>query len=114
MKCCDMTAGMLQTAITVQRLTRTTDGAGGWTETWATLSGAPTRAMVRSVTGREVFANDRIEARPVLRITTRYNASVTEADRIVIRGKAYNITAINNMEFADKWLEIDLSGGVAT
>lgn len=114
MKCCDMTSGMLGTPITVQRSTKTSDGAGGFTETWASLAGAPSRAFVRTVSGREVFANDRTEARPSLRIVTRYNASIIEADRIVIRGKAYNITALNNMEFQDKWLEIDLSGGVAT
>jgi head-tail adaptor len=37
-----------------------------------------------------------------------------EADRVLLRGLVYNIGWINNVEFADRWLEIDLTGGVAT
>ena len=39
---------------------------------------------------------------------------IKEADRVLFRGLVYNIAWINNVEFADRWLEIDLTGGVAT
>lgn len=114
MKCCDIAAGMLRTKVEFQRSTKVSDGAGGFTETWAAVAGAPTRAWVRSVTGREVWAFERTEARPVLRITVRYFSGLLESDRVVIRGKAYNITTLNNLEFLDRWLEVDLNGGVPT
>lgn len=38
---------------------------------------------------------------------------LTERDRAVIGGRAYNIRFINNLELRNRWLEIDLAGGVA-
>jgi hypothetical protein len=43
----------------------------------------------------------------------RHNAGLTEVDRVVIRGRAYNIRFIDNMEMADKWLYITAEVGVA-
>lgn len=114
MKCCDITAGMLNTLISIERSTKVADGAGGYTETWALVSGSAKRAFVKSFSGSERWQSERIEARTVLRIVCRYTANILQTDRVVIRGKRYDIVAINNVEFADKWLEIDLAGGVPT
>ncbi len=114
MKCCDINSGMLKEPVTFQRMTRTADGAGGQTQTWATVSGAPTRAYVRVASGNERFSHDRVEAVVKLKLTTRYNASITEADRVLIRGRAHNIKLLNNIEFRNQWLEISVDGGVAS
>jgi SPP1 family predicted phage head-tail adaptor len=113
MRCCDMHAGMLKEPITVERRTLTADGAGGQTEAWTAVSGAPTRAHVRPVGGSERYASDRTEAIVRLRLVTRYNAHIREGDRVKIRGKVHNIRFLDNMEFRDKWLQIDVDGGVA-
>lgn len=112
--CCKYTSGMLRIGVTFQRATKTSDGAGGYNEFWAAISGAPTRAHVEQRSGRETFASERVEATRSVRIVTRYNASLLEGDRALIGGKAYNIRAINNVEFRNQWLEIDADGGVAT
>lgn len=114
MNCCDINVGMLKTAISFERSTKVSDGAGGYSDSWAPITNAPTRAFVKSFSGQEQWASERIEARTKYRLVCRYNSSIKESDRVVIRGTAYNINAINNIEFADKWLEIDLSGGVPT
>lgn len=114
MKCCDVNTGMLREPVTFQRMTRTSDGAGGQTQTWATVSGAPTRAYVRTASGSERYAHDRVEAIVRLKLVTRYNASLTEADRVLIRGRAHNIKLLNNLEFRNQWLEISVDGGVAS
>ena len=114
MTCCKYTAGMLRTAVTFQRMTRTDDGAGGFTEAWATISGAQTRAMVRAVSGSERYASQRTEATASHRIVTRYFAGLTEADTVVVGGRRHNIRFINNVDFADRWLEITTQVGVAT
>ncbi len=113
MKCCDMHAGMLNEVISFERSTRTSDGSGGFTEEWAAITGAPTRAAVKALSGSERFASDRIEAISKWRITSRYFSDIKENDRVIIRSRAYNIRFVNNVELADRWLEIDLSGGVA-
>ena len=112
-KCCNMNAGMLKEPVTFQRAAKVSDGAGGYTETWAAISGAADRAKAKAVSGRERFASDRIEATTKWRITVRYFAGLLESDRVIIRTRAYNIRFINDMELEDRWLEIDLDGGVA-
>jgi len=114
MKCCDINSGMLKEPVTFQRMTRTADGAGGQTQTWATVSGAPTRAYVRVASGNERYAHDRVEATIKLKLTTRYTNALRESDRVLIRGRAHNIKLLNNLEFRNQWLEISVDGGVAS
>ena len=114
MKCCDFNSGMLREAVTFQRMTRTSDGAGGQTQTWAAIRGTPSRAFIRAASGNERYAHDRVEAVVRLKLVTRYNSNITEADRVLIRGRAHNIKFLNNIEFRDHWLEISVDGGVAS
>ena len=114
MKCCDIHAGKLSEPIAVQRATLTTDGAGGQSQSWVAVSGAPTRAWVMPLSGSEQYRFDRMEANVKLKLVVRYTSSIQEKDRIVIRSRNYNVRFLNNIEFADKWLEIYVDGGVAT
>lgn len=113
LKCCDMSAGMLKEPVAFQRRTLAADGAGGQSETWATVPNAPSRAHVRPVGGSERWASDRTEAIVRLRLVTRYSAALREGDRVILRGKIHNIRFLDNVEFRDKWLQIDVDGGVA-
>lgn len=113
MTCCKYSAGMLREPVTFERRTRTANGAGGYTEAWATISGAPERAMVKSVSGGERYASDRMEATATHRVVTRYFSGIKESDRVVIRGREHNIRYIVNVDFADRWLEITTAQGVA-
>lgn len=103
-KCCDINAGMLRTSITVERDGRTSDGAGGYTDAWATLSGAPRRANVKFKSGNERQLAARTDAVAGYKVTMRYFSGLQERDRIVIKGRAHNIRAIDNVEMRDKWL----------
>lgn len=115
MKCCDMSAGMLREPISIERASRTSDGAGGYTDdVWSQVSGSPERAYVKALSGSERFASDRVEATTRWRITLRYFAGLKESDTVVFRSRRYNVRFINNMELRDQWLAIDLDGGVAT
>jgi head-tail adaptor len=111
-KCCNMSAGMLREPVTFQRKTRTSDGSGGYTETWATVAGSPSRAFVTPTGGREWTAHDRVESMPRLKVVVRYFSGLLESDRLVIRSKAHDIVRIDNVEFRNKWLEITVDGGV--
>jgi len=114
MKCCDYSAGMLRTPCQFQRKTRAPDGSGGWSEAWTNLAGAATRCSFKALSGGERFQAQRAEATTRNRIVVRYFAGLTEADRVVIGGRRYNITFINNVKLRNRWFEIDLDGGVAT
>ena len=113
-KCYPYNAGMLKETIDIQRATRVSDGAGGYDTTWATLSGSPTRASVKALSGTERYASERVEATTKWRIAMRYFEGLQEQDAIIIRGKTHNIRFINNLDLADRWLVVDLDGGMAT
>jgi SPP1 family predicted phage head-tail adaptor len=114
LKCQKYGPGDLSSFVTFERMTRTSDGSGGWSTTWATITGAPTRAKIKAKSGGERFASERVEASAQFMIACRYFAGLTDADRVSFDGKAHNIRFINNMDFSDKWFEIDVSGGVAS
>ena len=112
--CCDYSAGMLREAVAFQRGTIASDGAGGSSEgTPQTIPDAPTRAHVTAASGREVMRAERVDAEARYKITVRYFAGLLESDTVLIRGRRHNIVWINNVEFADRWLEIIADGGVA-
>lgn len=113
MKCCDMHSGLLREPVTFEALTRINDGFGGFDETWTAISGAPDRAYVKAMSGRERYESDRTEARASWKMVCRYFSGVDEVDRVVIRGRNYQIRFVNNLELRDQWLEIDLSLGDA-
>lgn len=113
-KCCDYHSGILKEPVEFQRLTRISDGAGGFNEQWVAISGAPSRAMVKPKSGSERWASERVEARANYRVVTRYFSDLDETDRVVIRGRPCQIRFIGNVEMADKWLEIDIEMGAAT
>jgi SPP1 family predicted phage head-tail adaptor len=111
--CGKYSAGMLSEIITFQRQTLTSDGIGGSSKTWAAIAGAPSRGMVKAVSGFERAQADRTNAGASFRVVVRYWAGLREADTVLIRGLRHDITFINNVEFSDRWLEIDVTRGVA-
>lgn len=114
MKCCDITAGMMRTPVEFQRKTRTQNVSGGFTDTWAALSGSATRAHVKALSGTERLQADRLNASTKERLVCRYFPGLRADDRVVFEGRAYQITFVNDMERRKKWYELDLAGGVAT
>jgi len=114
LKCSDMHAGKLKEVVAFERKSLVSDGAGGQTETWAAIAGTPTRAFVMNVGGSERYASDRTEAIVRVRVVIRYTTGLLESDRVRIRDKVHNIRFIDNIEWADKWLQIDVDGGAAS
>lgn len=97
----------------MQRQSETDDGAGGYTKSWAAISGAPTKGMMKAMSGRERWASERTEAVSTHKLVIRYYAGLTEKDAALFNGRRYNITFINDVDYMNEWLEIDLALGVA-
>ena len=96
MKCCDYNAGMMREPVVFQRRTRTADGAGSWSETWATISGTPSRGHVTQTSGREAVLHGRKEAHAAVKIVTRYCGPVPASNWIELtEADVTNITIQN-------------------
>jgi SPP1 family predicted phage head-tail adaptor len=112
MKCCDLYAGLLDKKISIQRESRTPDGAGGYLLSWVDFASA--RAYIKPLSGREAVQAERIQASVTHRFAMRYKAGILPSDRIVYAGRVFNIRAVINVEERNRWLEIVADEGVAT
>ena len=114
MACCKYSAGKMREPVTFQRLGSASNVDGNVVAgSWATIAGAPTRGMVRPLSGYEASQAQRLSAEVKMLVVVRYTAALREADSVLIRGLRHNIRYIKNVDFDNKFLEIDVEGGVA-
>lgn len=114
--CGKYSAGMLQSKITIERKTRTSDGMGGVTETWAT-AGTPW-AMWKALSGSELWAAMRINPNVKVKAVIRFKGDANgapyygPADRVTYRGRQYAVVAVTDPDDRQEWLEMMLSEGM--
>jgi len=101
-------AGDLRTVCLFQQRADVTDGAGGFTTTWA--SDLTVQGEFRSSSGREILRNGRLEnsVAAALRCRALDVASVDEGWRVTLAGVVWNIQA--KMAFSQKgeWVDFIL------
>lgn len=114
MNCCKYSAGQLRNVITVQAKTRVSDGMGGFTETWATVSGSPTRAMITAAPGSERWGYMRDVPNNTYKMVTRFFSTASEAQRVLCGGKEYAVLGVVDPDLRGDWLEWRLSDGAAS
>lgn len=111
-KCCDYKAGMLREPVEIQ--SQTTVDIGGGATTLSYTNKANVRGHFKPMSGNERLYAERLDATTRNRLVIRYRSDLTDSDRVIIRDRAYQIRFIENVEFRDRWLILDLDGGVAT
>lgn len=107
-------AGALNERITVTRVTLTSDGMGGNTESWSTI--ATLWACVKPINGRERSMAQQTESPRNYRFTVRRtagSAAILEKDRITWRGKVMNIRFIADNGPKKQYLVLEAEAGVA-
>jgi len=87
--------GNLNKRIAFQSVTQTSDGAGGYTEEWATILTA--WASIEPVKAYEKFVAMQTETHISHKITCRYNPLITTAKRAVIDGRILDIIGVMNV-----------------
>jgi len=107
----------LDQRVAIERVSRMPDGMGGTTESWAPI--ATVWAQVVPVRGAEKREAMRIspEARMKVRIHWQGDAAgqpfCTPADRLVWRGRTYNIESAVPWGGRERFIEILISEGVS-
>lgn len=100
--------GDLRHRITIQKKTITTDSMGGALETWKDIK--TVWAAVTNLHGREYFAAAATQAENTVKFTIRYSPGLDTTMRILFRGKPYDITAIDNIKYQNRFIEIKALG----
>lgn len=110
-----MTAGSLRDRVTFQRATSGDDGYGNAITAWA--DHLTVWSNVRETLGKERVDAGRVEASRTATIRVRQSSDtlgLTEADRVTVRGQAWNIRSIAAVGNDGAMLDILVEAGVAT
>jgi len=99
-----MKAEELKHRITLQIFTIVVNENGFEIETWIDFK--TLWAAVTNLHGREYFAAAAVKAENTVKFTIRYIEGINESMRILFQEKQYNITSIDNIKYANKFIEI--------
>lgn len=99
-----MEIGALRHRITFQELTTSVNENGFEEQNWEGYK--TVWAAVSNLHGREYYAAAAVQAENTVKFTIRYLPDINTSMRILFRGKQYNITAIDNIKYQNRYLEI--------
>lgn len=108
-----MQSGRMDQRITLQRLVKAPDGAGGYAESWQDFSSNPCPwAKVIAKSGRESMVEGRMAAQFTVLFEIYNRGDLVETDRILWQGVAYNIRGIRREGVQPLTLVIEAERGV--
>ncbi|KAB2953724.1 phage head closure protein [Heliorestis acidaminivorans] len=96
--------GQLKERITLQKKILSKTANGFEVESWQDV--CTLWASVSNLRGREFFAAAAVQAEKTVKFTIRYQKDIDSSMRILFRGKVYNITALDNINYENKYMEI--------
>lgn len=99
-----MNPGELKHRITIQKLTTTVNANGFEVEEWAEHE--TVWAAASNLHGREYYAAAAVQAENTVKFTIRYIAGLDTSMQILFQDKQYNITAIDNIKYQNRFIEI--------
>lgn len=109
-----MEAGQLRWRIAIQVKTRAADGQGGYTESWATITGGNVWASIEPASSRELFMAQQLQHVVTHKVTIRYVAGVTTAHQIVFGSRVFNIQSVLNTDENNRTLVLLCEEGTAS
>lgn len=95
-----MKFGRMDSRITIQRATTTTDLYGQRVESWGTLATVWADVIYREGSGNESIASEQVFSKQPVHFVIRYGstwADVNPKDRVSYNSKAYNIEAVQEI-----------------
>lgn len=99
-----MSIGEMRYRITFQKVTPVVNENGFESE--ISVEYKTVWAAVSNLQGREYFAAAQVNAENTVKFTIRYLTGLDQTMRILFQDKAYNITAIDNLIYQNKYIEI--------
>ena len=117
MSCCDFHAGMLTERVLIERRTAVPDAVGGSVDVWAGDPPNAQAAEFRPLSGTEAAMAQRLAPTANYRCTIRFRAGTlgnpyyTPADRLIHRGRTFNILYVFDRKMEHRWIEMLLTEG---
>lgn len=102
-----MRAGQLRHRIAIQESTDTPDGAGGFTSSWADISGMESvPAAIWPLSSKESLDSMKLELSVTHKIRIRYRSGITAKNRIKFGSRYFNIISLINPDERNRILDI--------
>jgi SPP1 family predicted phage head-tail adaptor len=105
-------AGRLTKRVDIEKPVRTSDGGGGFTESWQLV--ATVWAGLEPLRGSEDYSDLRLIGKTNYRITIRHRDGIEPRMRVNFNNRTFNIRAVLNLDEANEILELIAEEGVAT
>lgn len=102
--------GSLRKRLAFQTRTRTEDGSGGFSASWATSM--TLWGSVEPKSARERFFADKTEHNITHKITVRARTDITSEMRITWNGRTFQIRGVRTLEERGRWTELLCEEGV--
>lgn len=96
--------GKMSHRIAIQSPAQVSDGAGGYTEEWATV--ATVWASIEPNNSRERFISMQTETHTTHVIMCRYNPVITTAKRALFGSRVFDIVEVLNIEEANRLIKM--------
>lgn len=90
--------------VTIQRVTKVSNGMGGYSEQWTDL--LTYNGVVDQLSGSEVVAANQLAPSSTHILIGEYTEGITEKDRVLFHEKIYDIKNIDNPMNLNQHLEI--------
>ena len=114
MTCAKYPIGALRQTVAIQAKTRSADGQGGFTTSWATVSGSATRAMITAAPGSEKWGFMRSVPGNTMKMVTRWFDGATAAQKVVWNTKEYAVLGVVDPDGTETWLDWRIADGAAS
>lgn len=100
----EQSIGTLRHRLTLEQLSRTSDGGGGVTESWVQV--AQVWGQLTPLKGGERVEAARIAGRHMHDISLRYRADVEPSMRFRLGVRIFHILSIEDVDGRGKWLKV--------
>jgi SPP1 family predicted phage head-tail adaptor len=90
----DVQGSHLPEIIYIQSLTKTSNGAGGWTEVWNTSATANGR--ISATSGKELLLAGKVTSSAMYTVTLSDDTALTTKNRLQINGEQYQVVSLLN------------------
>ena len=99
-----MQIGRLRHKVTIMRVTKTPDGKGGFTRTWA--AGENVWADVVPSSSRERFYAGQVDADATHKVTIRQTPNIDIEDIILLGARNLHVVGLRNIEERNRMIEL--------
>lgn len=99
-----VTVGDMRERVTLQAATDTTDAIGGLVRSWTDV--ATVWARVEEMSAREQYHREQIQSSANFAVTIRYRADVTTKNRVIWRGRRFEIVGRPNLDERRRFMRL--------